>query len=109
MGSVEHYLAGQFVSHPEHGPARVLGVQSATVAGERLDVLAIALLSPSNTVVQIPLAKLANVTLRSLSEEEARAQAIERDRRQPSRRQLWGMFTERSRRRGSMVIALRHR
>ncbi|MCL4713726.1 MAG: hypothetical protein KJZ75_02370 [Hyphomonadaceae bacterium] len=109
MGAVEHYLAGQFVSHPEHGPARVLGVQSATVAGERLDVLALALLSPNNAVVQIPLSKLVSVPLRSLSEPEARAQAIEQDRRQPTRRQLWGMFAERSRRKGSMVIAMRHR
>lgn len=109
MGAVEHYLAGQFVSHPEHGPARVLGVQSATVAGERLDVLALALLSPANAIVQIPLSKLASIPLRSLSEPEARAQAIEQDRRQPSRRQLWGMFAERSRRKGSMVIAMRHR
>lgn len=109
MGAVEHYLAGQFVSHPEHGPARVLGVQSTAVAGAPLDVLAIALLSPSNAVVQIPLSKLASVPLRPLSEADARAQAIEQDRRQPTRRQLWGMFAERSRQRGSMVIAMRHR
>jgi hypothetical protein len=61
---------GANVLHPAHGVCRVVGVECVAAAGESFDALAIKPRA-TDTLIRIPVAKLASVGLRILTDEEA--------------------------------------